>query len=422
MTREEAVNFLLTKPYKLGHMLGFTLLTEIHNEWMVDMIRGTDDRTLQAHRGSYKTTCVSIAISIILILLPRKKVMFMRKTDSDTKEIINQVHKILESPQMLYFTNIIYGCELKLLKATSSNINTNLNYEPKGTSQLSAMGVNGSLTGKHYDIIFTDDIVNVEDRISRAEREHTKLVYQELQNIKNRGGRIFNSGTPWHKEDCFTLMPNITQYDCYSTGLIDEKQLAALKQSMTASLFAANYELKHIADEDVLFDNPVLNADPAMAEQGTCHIDAAYGGDDYTAFTICRKYEGKYYVFGKLWHKHVDDCTEEIIRWRKAFNAGRIAMETNGDKGYLAKALRSKGERTSPYPEKMNKFLKITSYLKGEWQNVVFVAGTDDAYINQICEYNENAEHDDAPDSLASMIRMLWRKKGDDQKYQSLFG
>lgn len=421
MTRNEALDLLLNKPYKLGHLLGFTKLTKMHNDWIIDMVRGTQDRTLQSHRGSYKTTCVSIAIAILVIVLPRKKVMFMRKTDADTKEIVLQVRKILESPYVIAIVRTLYGVDLKLVTATYTNITTSLNYEPRGTAQLSAMGVNGSLTGKHFDIIFTDDIVNVEDRISKAEREHTKLVYQELQNIKNRGGRIYNSGTPWHKEDAFTLMPNIVQYDCYSTGLITDEEIDDIRSKMTASLFAANYELKHIADEEVLFPNPVTDGDPAMVEQGRCHIDAAYGGEDYTAFTICRKYNGKYYIFGKLWHKHVDDVTDEIIRYRKAFNAGRISMETNGDKGYLSKAFRAKGELTAPYPETMNKFLKITTYLKGAWQDVVFVSGTDEAYINQVCEYNENAEHDDAPDSLASMIRLLWAKKSDDEKYKPIF-
>ena len=49
--RQEYVNFLLTKPYKLGHMLGFNKLTELHNGWIIDMVRGTEDKTLQAHRG-----------------------------------------------------------------------------------------------------------------------------------------------------------------------------------------------------------------------------------------------------------------------------------------------------------------------------------------------------------------------------------
>ena len=374
MTRNEAISFLLKKPYKLGHLLGFTLLNEeLHNEWIKSMVRGDKDQTIQAHRGSYKTTCVALALVIIIVLYPNVKVMFMRKTDTDVKEIINQVKKMLQSPVIRYFVTVIYGCELKLLVATQTQITTNLTTDPRGTDQLTAQGINGSLTGKHYDIIFTDDIVNKDDRVSKAEREHTKLVYQELQNIKNRGGRIVNTGTPWHKEDAFILMPNIERYDCYMTHLITEEELAALKSSMTASLFAANYELKHIADEDVLFDNPVTDGDPAMVEQGHCHIDAAYGGGDYTAFTIVRKYDGHYYVFGKLWHKHVEDVQDEIIRYRKAFNAGRIACETNADKGYLAKALRALGERTSPYPEKMNKYLKITTYLKAEWGKVVFV-------------------------------------------------
>lgn len=421
MTREEAVGFLLKNPYKLGHLLGFTKLTELHNDWLTDMISANCDKTLQAHRGSYKTTCVSIALTILMIVQPNIKILFMRKTDGDVKEIVAQVKKMLLSQVVRYFVKSIYEVELKLVASTQTEITTNLCTDPRGTAQLTAQGSNGSLTGKHFDIIFTDDIVNKDDRVSKAERERTKLVYQELQNIKNRDGRIFNSGTPWHKEDAFTLMPNIERHDCYSTHLMSDEEIAALRNSMTASLFAANYELKHIADEDVLFANPVTGADPAMCEQGVCHIDAAYGGEDFTAFTICRKYDGKYYVLGKLWHKHVDDVEDNIIEIRKSFNAGRISCETNADKGYLAKSLRSKGERTAPYAEKMNKYVKITSYLKAEWGKVVFVSGTDAEYIQQVCDYNENAEHDDAPDSLASIIRQLWSKKGDDQRYIPIY-
>lgn len=344
----------------------------------------------------------------------------MRKTDSDIKEVIAQVKKLLESQYLRYFVRCIYGSDLILTTASATEISTNLSVSVKGTSQLIGMGIGASLTGKHADNIFTDDIVNINDRVSRAERERTKLIYQELQNIKNRGGRIFNTGTPWHADDCFSIMPKAEKYDYTVTGLISDEEIAQLREQMTASLFSANYELRHIADEDVIFTNPQTNAEPAMAEQGECHIDAAYGGDDYTAFTICRLYDGKFYVYGRLWHKHIDDVEDEIIALRVAFNAGKINCENNGDKGYLAKQLKKKGERVVPYHEDMNKHLKITSYLKAEWKNVVFVKGTDTDYINQICDYNENAEHDDAPDSLASIIRKLWKKK-DKKEYTPIY-
>ena len=109
-----------------------------------------------------------------------------------------------------------------------------------------------------------------------------------------------------------------------------------------------------------------------------------------------------------------------IIALRKKFNAGKIYCEDNGDKGYLAKDLKRKGEQVVSYHESTNKYLKITSYLKAEWVNVCFVQGTDEEYIEQICEFNENAEHDDAPDSAASIVRKLW-KKTDETEYKPKF-
>ena len=419
MTREAAIAILLNEPVKIGYAVGFDKLTALHNRWIIEMIRGTQDKTLQAHRGSYKTTCVSISLACIFVLLPNKKTLFLRKTDADVKEVIRQVRNILLSPPMQEAARLIHGKDMVLTTQTASELSSNLPGDSKGTSQLVAMGINGSITGKHFDRIFTDDIVNVQDRTSKAERDRTKIVYQELQNIRNRGGRIFNTGTPWHKEDCFSLMPNIERHDCYSSGLISKEQLQIIREAMTASLFAANYELRHIASDDVIFTSPQTGADPALAEQGICHIDASYGGEDGTAFTICKKSGGKYYIYGRLWQKHVDDCLPEIIRLRKTFNAGIIYSERNADKGYLAKTLRDKGERADTYHEKTNKFVKITSYLKSEWKNVVFIAGTDAEYINQICDYTENAEHDDAPDSAASIVRKLWNKK--DTEYVPLW-
>jgi len=53
----------------------------------------------------------------------------------------------------------------------------------------------------------------------------------------------------------------------------------------------------------------------------------------------------------------------------------------------------------------MNKFIKISSYLKRYWNDIVFLNTTDSDYLNEILDYMEDAEHDDAPDSLASLIR-----------------
>lgn len=412
LTQRQAINFLKYNPVKYAHMLGFDKLISLHNDWIKEMVLGTEDYTLMAHRGSYKTTCVSLAIAIIMILLPKKRILFMRKTDDDVKEVIKQVQKIIENPKTQKLATDIYGKNVRLVVTNATELSTNLVADAKGTSQLVGIGIGGSLTGKHFDIIFDDDIINVKDRTSRAERERTKLIYQELVNVKNRGGRMINSLTPWHKEDASCLMAEAHRYTWKDTGLITEDEIAEIKESMAPSLFAANYELKHIASEDVIFTDAVTNApfEKILNPQVT-HIDAAYGGEDYTAFTATKKTEGKYYIYGKLWHEAVDKVKSQIISERKRVLGGKIWCEKNGDKGYLAKSLREEGERVVDYHEDTNKYIKIVTHLKGDWSNVVFIEGTDPEYIEQILDYNEFAEHDDAPDSAACTIRILHPQK-----------
>ena len=410
MTREQAIRFLLQKPYKFGHMVGFNKLTIIHNEWIKKMLTGKNDATLQAHRGSYKTTCVSIALALIIILLPNKRTMFMRKTENDIKEVVKQVQKILQDPHTQYFVQCIYGVSLKMPTQSVSEISTNLTTDTRGTAQLLGIGLGGSITGKHFDRIFTDDIVNVNDRISKAERDRTKLIYQELHNIKNKNGRIFNTGTPWHSEDAFSIMPEPEQWNCYSTGILSEDELQDIRNSMLPSLFAANYELRHIASEDVIFTNPQIGANDAMVENGIMQLDSAFYGEDYTAWSVMTLHDGKYYVYGQIRRKHVEECYDEIVTDYNRFLCSKVWNEDNADKGMVGKELRKLGLKVILYHEDMNKYLKIVTYLKAIWNDVIFVDGTDPEYINQVCDYYEDAEHDDAPDSLASLARIYYKK------------
>ena len=406
------VSLLRNEPYKIGQLCGFKDLTELHNEWLKMMIYGDEEFTLLAHRGSYKTTCLSICFAFIIVLFPYKTIIFVRKTDDDVIEVIKQVSNLLKTSIFQTIALRLYGCEIKFTQDTSFKLDTSLNTSTKGMVQLLGIGSSGSLTGKHADIVVTDDIVNLKDRISRAERERVKNVYMELQNVKNRGGRIFNTGTPWHKEDCIaTKMPNKITYDCYSTGLIDREKLEQIRQSMTPSLFSANYELKHIADADALFTNPKFTSDETLIYDGVSHIDASYGGEDGTAYTICKFVGGKFYMLGKRWNKHVDDCLSEIYALQDKYRVGSISCERNADKGYLAKELRNNGQYVEDYSENMNKFIKISTYLRKYWNDIIWLEETDADYINEILDYTENAQHDDAPDSASCMIRKFKGKR-----------
>lgn len=412
INKKAILDLLWYRPVEIGKWVGFKDLTDLHNEWLRKFLYETIDQTLQGHRGSYKTTTLSLFFVLHIIIKPNETTLFFRKTDTDVAEVIRQTSNILKSGCVKEIVSILYEKELVLEKDSNNEIHTNLATSIKGTSQLVGLGIGTSITGKHADIVVTDDIVNVKDRISSAEREKTKIAYQELQNVKNRGGRFINTGTPWHKDDCFSIMPEPEKYDCYSTGLMSKNEIEHLQETMVPSLFAANYELKHIASEDVIFDERPMGAPESTVMNALSHLDSAFYGEDYTAFTIMAEHDGKIYVFGKLWRKHVEDCYQKIFDLYTHFLCRKLYNEKNADKGLVARDLKAMGVKTVTYNEGTNKYIKIASYLKAIWKNVIFVEGTDPEYIEQICDYTENAAHDDAPDSAASLARVLYPKLG----------
>ena len=412
MTPEAAamVRKIRARPEKVGHQIGFTDMVKLHGDWIRTMVWEDKDFTLQAHRGSYKSSCLAVAISLILVLFPSRNIIFLRKTDSDVAEMMGMVAKILRSNFMIKLVKVVYGQDLKVEGESMNHLSTNLWTSPMGSPQLLGLGIRASITGKHAFYVITDDICNKDDRESRAERERTKRQYDELQNIRNRGGRIINLGTPWHKDDVFSKMPNIERWDCYQTGLLSKEKIEELRQSMAPSLFAANYELKHIASSEVIFEMaPRFTDDASLLRDGVAHVDAAYGGGDYTALTCGRRdYDtDTIYLYGKLWHQSVDKVMEEIIRESRRLLCEPIKCERNGDKGFLVKEFLKRDVYASGYDESQNKFIKIVTYLKKWWPRIIFLEGTDPEYIDQILDYTENAEHDDAPDSAACVCRLL---------------
>lgn len=415
--RADVIRLLYRHPTYVAHKLGYDKLKPIHDAWIRAMVFTEEDKTLQGHRGCYKTTSLGLAMSELAFLKPTKRIMFIRKTDNDVAEVLAAVANILDTDYMRDLTMRLYGIPVEVTKATQSAVSTNLAQGVSGADQIVGLGCGASITGKHADYIFTDDIVNLKDRVSAAERRKTSLFYQELQNVRNRGGRIFNTGTPWHKDDAFKLMPNIVRYTCRDTGLMTPEEIDTVRNSMSPSLFAANYELKHIADKDALFKTePKRFSDPARIYDGIGHIDAAYGGEDGTAFTAIKERDGEYWCYIRLFQGHVDNHLDEIVSLAKRLRIGTIHTEQNADKGFLKKDIIKRGHPASQYQESQNKHIKIATFLVEAWPHIHLLDcdefPEDTEAVAQVLDYTEQAEHDDVPDSLASAIRKLSKRGG----------
>lgn len=240
----------------------------------------------------------------------------------------------------------------------------------------------------------------------------------------------FNPKDPLHWLKEFIDSDADVYYQTYSIDdnpFLDPTFVSELKKEYAGTSLYDRYILGlWAASEGALFTTyPEYTEDESLLYDGIAHIDAAYGGQDGTAFTCAKKTVTengvKIYMFGKLRNQHIDTLMDVFMDDMSRLRCSPVYMERNADKGFVGREFHRKGQLVRLYDEHENKFKKIATFLRKWWPSIVFLKGTDKRYIEQIMAYNEGAEHDDAPDSAACICRVLDSRSG--VPYQSpLFG
>ena len=406
------IDGLLEQPHKLGHLLGFTDLQPFHSEWIKAYWLGSD--ALQAHRNSFKTTsCIEVGYLWYSLLYPESTVLLIREEMTNAMNTVVAISQLLQGPEMLYLYRELYGIKDFVLKKDNKDsivLPTKRVVTIEGS--LDSSGVGSSLTGRHYDKIICDDIITVKDRISKATRDQKKLFIMELENIKKSSGSISISGTPWHKDDGFSLFDNIRKFPIGSIHIpgMTAERVEEIRKRTTASLFAANYMLKHISNENRIFPDPVYGEFKCISPMAW--LDPAYNGTNCTALTMVDDIAGTLYVKGWVWRQDVTELYDKIVTILGNHSCGSLYVETNADKGLSVRDLSRVYPAVIGKNEHENKHIKIVSWAKQYWPDIVFASDCQDEYLTQVLDYEEGQEPDDAPDSLASMIREIKKYHG----------
>lgn len=212
------------------------------------------------------------------------------------------------------------------------------------------------------------------------------------------------------------------QYEIDDNLFLDPSFVSELKKEYAGTVLYDRYILgKWAASEGALFTTyPQYTNDATLLYNGVAHIDAAYGGSDASALTCARRDGDTIYMFGRLRNAHIDTLMGFYSSEARRLRCAPILMEKNADKGFVGKEMKRMGDIVRLYDEHQNKFMKIATFLRKWWGNIIWLEGTDKAYIEQIMAYTEQAEHDDAPDSAACMCRYFDPR--DNTKYVSPFG
>ncbi len=387
---------------------------------------------------SGKTTLAKYFLVFCLTKNPKSNIIYTSYSQSLLSEICNNVAQILEHPiyKSLYPTKMAYesekvnpiddfwreylskdnGKDVYLAKKIRTKEGGLCFFSSIG-SQITGYGC-GIRGGKGFGgFLCIDDANKPADIYSDVLRNKVIQYFSGtlLSRLNNSSVPIINIQQRLHTQDLSAVLidkynfvtlkrPLIFDGVCqlpkqYSPERIEEIKLdeltflAQYQQEPTEWINDAFKGIQWATDEET-----------KLIFNGISHVDKGFDGTDGTAFTIGDEKYGTIYLFGKLWEKkHIDDCLTDITFYRNQFKSGTNWTEKNDDKGYMGKNY----PNTAIYQESMNKHFKIMTYLYPNWKRIKFIKGTDEGYIRQIQGYSEKAKHDDAPDSAASLIRIL---------------
>ena len=428
----------------------------LHSMWIKSLwlpsIEGRDSGVM-AHRNSLKTTSMSeIGTIWNWTLKPFKhnndRVMLVRGNFTAAKSSKDVITRNMKHPVVVSLFETLYGpgCTGTIFDRDNETL---YKFKESSTKEgsITAWGILQDFTGFHCDRVLGDDFVTRESQYSRAIREKTIAAVQEIQaNIKDKnGGSCHWIGTPWHENDAWTVIPdpikfahrtwttpegvtipgtNLMSDAEYEDAIWGTRKDGKRYRKISTSQEAANYALNpNVRDSGMLFAElgeiaPWTNG----IKDVVSHIDCRYDGNHWTALTIAAKLpDGRIQITGFAWEQHVDSLESEILGIWVRYRVRRHTQERNPDKGYSMKLLEAAAKRKGlkiifskdkdgkpGYMESTNKHRKIIAHLLPAWGNLVWDADCQEEYLDQVLNYMEGEEPDDAPDSAASLLREFY--------------
>ena len=415
---EKLLKSILHRPELLGRMLGYKDLTPLHGKWILDCWNNQTERetSFQAFRGSYKTTSRVVVGTIWNHLIrPDQTVLICRKTDQGAADTVAEIVAHYEGDVMRYIYKHAFGKSHPLSSSSYNKFQLSTRKKITKERSVESVGVGGSVTGKHFDVILPDDIVTDRDRYYERERERTINFARELRHVVNPGGIIRWNSTLWHRDDAVhTVAPKPRKHEYFPIGTVDIKGVTpefieTLKMENPPGLYAANYALQLIEDEHPEFGKAIqgeLSEEEWRKVKIVAAIDPAYDGTDSTALVIGGRFEGKFFIkYGKIWRRNIADLYHDIVGILEEHGTSLLVVEKNSDKGLSAREFQRLCKfSVKPKDNNANKYQRITTTLKKHWQHIRFGIYVTPEFMAQVCEYGENAKHEDAADALEMLI------------------
>ncbi len=373
---------------------------------MATFVRDSGARLLLGARGYGKTDYgVICAVAFAVMQDVEDTWLIVTKEEQRGKDILGEIARVLEA----------HG---KTLERNNARLLTLAGHTGKDPNVAVLPLRSKSFRGRHPKHIICDDVITPDD-VSAAERAKVEAVLAELMKLTQN---VVLIGQPAHAKDVYAKMRKLSgvrkmELPYGSIPELDHDLEAQRAAGISEASIQASYFLQISESERMPFAGlEYVNFFPGNGAAG--FVDPSHEGNDYTAFAVGAMNFDNFIVAGFAWQKAWDDCIDDIVAVMSALKVNRFAFESNGLGKHPVLLLRRQGANVREWRSETNKHgrilnaatfkghIKLAQYLPPQLSTPGF-REAQQAFNNMVVDYEYKAEHDDAPDALASLMQFI---------------
>ena len=248
------------------------IFERFHLDWF-RLQQAARETLILAPRGHGKTTVCTCAYAVRRILTePNTRALVVSRTADQAQTIAGGIRALLandEDVRLLFGEQ--RGHPWKPAAFTVAT-RTAIRREPTVT----AMGICGPLTSKHFDLILCDDVLDFENTRTRRLRERVAAwVGTALEPTLDPGGEIHWIGTRYHADDYYGRLLDPRLYAGLKTNEATRAAVYIDDDGRRRALWPSRFSF----DEDRGSGDGRTNLDAERRKKGTAIFDAQYQND-----------------------------------------------------------------------------------------------------------------------------------------------
>lgn len=230
-------------------ILGYQF-TPFHRRWW-DFTKNNPSSLLLAPRGHGKSTILTVAYALRRVLDdPDLRVLLVSNTAAQAQAFLREIRHHLEANHRV----IAAAGPLKGAPWNDSEISLASRTTGAKEPTLCAMGVNGPVISKHFDLILLDDVVDEEMAASRLMRGRARNWYfKELLPTLEPDGEIHVIGTRYHHDDLYGRL-----METGVPALIE--RAVALEDGVERALWEEKFSLEKLREKREQAGSAIFNA------------------------------------------------------------------------------------------------------------------------------------------------------------------